>query len=326
MEDQKYDETALVEEDGLTIVEGEPDSEGNGDGEKEEEEKPKALGKPAETSVVPTDALQRYLAEVRRYPLLTREEEYDLAVQYKKFEDPQAAFRMVTSNLRLVIKIAMDFRKGVINLLDLIQEGNIGLMRAVKDFDPYRGVRLSSYASYWIKAYIIRFILNNWRLVKIGTTQAQRKLFFRLNKERERLEATGYDPTPKLIAQNLDVTEAEVVEMSQRLGHAEVSLFTQLADKSSRRLIDIIKPDVELQDEAVVRKELHEILEKSLEPFLAELSDRDRVIFTDRVLSDEPRTLQEIGDEFGITRERVRQIEERMLKAFKKKLKKDLKD
>lgn len=280
-----------------------------------------AIEKNIESSaLIPHDPLQLYLAEVRRYPLLTREEELKLAILYQKNGDEGAAFKLVTSNLRLVIKIAMQYRRGFTKILDLIQEGNIGLMRAVQCFDPHRGVKLSSYASYWIKAFIMRFILNNWRLVKVGTTQSQRKLFFNLSKEKERLERMGFEATPKLLAETLNVSEGEVGEMTQRLGKSETSLFAQVGNKpGSFEVIDTIaSEDGPLQDELVIEKERQEILRTKLKPFLDDLKERDRKIFKERVLAEEPRTLQDLGDEFGISRERVRQLEENMLRKAKK--------
>jgi RNA polymerase sigma-32 factor len=175
-------------------------------------------------ALVPYDPLQRYLAEIRRFPLLSREEEHKLAVQYKEFGDLEAAYKLVTGNLRLVVMIAREYQKAFKNLLDLIQEGNMGVMEAVKNFDPYRGVRFPSYAVWWIRAYIIRYIMSDWRMVKIGTTQAQRKLFFNLQKEKEKLEAEGIIPGPKLLAQRLNVKEDEVVEMEQRLASRDLSV------------------------------------------------------------------------------------------------------
>src|SRR6266480_7701074 len=175
-------------------------------------------------ALVPFDPLQRYLTEIRRFKLLSREEEHRLAVQYKEYGDVGAAYKLVTANLRLVVMIAREYQKAFKNLLDLIQEGNMGLMEAVKNFDPYRGVRFPSYAVWWIRAYIIRYLMNNWRMVKLGTTQAQRRLFFNLQKEKQRLEAEGFDVTPKLIARRLDVKPSEVVEMEQRMSARDLSV------------------------------------------------------------------------------------------------------
>ncbi|MCA9583262.1 MAG: sigma-70 family RNA polymerase sigma factor, partial [Myxococcales bacterium] len=170
------------------------------------------------------DPLAAYMRDVHRYALLTPEEEKDLALRYVESGDLDAARQLVTSNLRLVVKIAYDYRRAYKNLLDLVQEGNIGLMQAVKKFDPYKGVKLSTYAAWWIRAYMLRFILNNHRLVKVGTTQAQRKLFFNLKKEKARLSALGIEPTAERIAEQLNVSEDDVVQMDRRLAAGEASL------------------------------------------------------------------------------------------------------
>ncbi len=186
-------------------------------------------------SLVAYDPLQMYLWEIRRYSLLTKEEEVELAIRYREKNDQEAAHKIILSNLRLVVKIAMDFhRYWMKNLMDLIQEGNVGLMQAVKKFDPYRGIKFSYYASFWIKAYILKFIMENWKLVKIGTTQAQRKLFFNLAKEKERLLSLGYDPEPKLLAERLDVRKDEIIEMGQRLGGWEVSIDAPVKEDASK--------------------------------------------------------------------------------------------
>jgi RNA polymerase sigma-32 factor len=185
----------------------------------------KPIPKKEDGSLVSYDPLQIYLWEVRRYKLLTREEELELAIRYRETDDQVAAHKLILANLRLVIKIAMDFHRfWMKNLMDLIQEGNVGLMMAVKKFDPHKGIKFSYYASFWIKAYILKFIMENWKLVKIGTTQAQRKLFFNLAKEKDRLLSLGYDPEPKLLAERLDVKKEEIIEMGQRLGGWEVSI------------------------------------------------------------------------------------------------------
>ncbi|HDI78764.1 MAG TPA: sigma-70 family RNA polymerase sigma factor, partial [Desulfobacteraceae bacterium] len=178
-----------------------------------------------EKGVVPYDPLQLYLLEIKKFKLLSREEEIELARRVREHNDKMAAYRLITANLRLVVKIAMDFyRYWNRSLMDLIQEGNVGLIQAVKKFDPYRGIKFSYYASFWIKAYVLKFIMENWKLVKIGTTQTQRKLFFNLAKEREKLMAQGFIPEPKLLAEKLEVKEKDVEEMSQRMGRGEISL------------------------------------------------------------------------------------------------------
>src|SRR5918999_212315 len=202
-------------------------------------------------ALVPFDPLQRYLAEIRRFPLLSREEEHQLAVEYKEYGKVEAAYKLVTANLRLVVMIAREYQKAFRNLLDLVQEGNMGLMEAVKNFDPYRGVRFPSYAVWWIRAYMIRYIMNDWRMVKIGTTQAQRKLFFNLQKEKEKLETEGLTPGPKLLAQRLNVKEDEVVEMEQRLASRDLSVDMPMGDEEEATLLHFLPDQKESPEEQI---------------------------------------------------------------------------
>ena len=277
------------------------------------------------TSLAKVDPLQRYLVEVRRYKLLTKEEEHQLALTYRENKDPDAAYKLITSNLRLVVKIAFEFHRAwVMNLLDLIQEGNIGLMQAVKKFDPYKGVRLSSYASFWIRAYILRFILDNWRLVKIGTTQAQRRLFFNLQKEKTKLEALGYSAEPKKLAEAIGVKEKEVIQMDQRMSSWEASLDAPMRDDAERSLMDFLPASKELIDGKLEDNEIKSILYEKLKDFKKTLKDKELYIYQNRILAENPATLQEIGDKYGITRERTRQIEERLLRKIKDFLKEEI--
>src|SRR5437867_590615 len=223
---------------------------------------PAPAGRRGSTLLVPTDSLQRYLTEIRRIPILSREEEHELALRWHEESDRRAAWRLVTANLRLVVMIAREYQRAFHNLLDLVQEGNVGLLEAVKNFDPYRGIRFPSYAVWWIRAYIIRYIMNNWRLVKVGTTQAQRKLFFNLAKERERLEREGFTPLPKLIAQRLDVKEREVVEMEQRLAARDVSVDAPIAEGEESTLLDFL-PASEQTSEAVADKEYRRLIRRA---------------------------------------------------------------
>jgi RNA polymerase sigma-32 factor len=268
-------------------------------------------------ALVPYDPLQRYLQEIRRYPLLTREEEHDLAVHYQRDADIQAAYKLVTGNLRLVVMIAREYQRSFRSLLDLIQEGNIGLMEAVKNFDPYRGVRFPSYAVWWIRAYIIRYVMNNWRMVKLGTTQAQRKLFFNLQKEKDRIEAEGFIAGPKLLAERLDVKEREIVEMEQRLGGSDLSVDMPLADGENTTLLDTLKSGAATAEDQVADAEYRAAVGEKIREFGETLRDKDRLIFEQRLLAEEPLTLQEIGDRYGISRERVRQIESRVKRRLK---------
>ncbi|MGA9724486.1 MAG: RNA polymerase factor sigma-32 [Candidatus Binatus sp.] len=270
-------------------------------------------------ALVATDPLGRYLAEIRRFPLLSREEEAVIARRYVRDKDPQDAYRLVTANLRLVVKLAYEFARATKNVLDLIQEGNVGLMEAVKNFDPEHGIRFPSYAVWWVRAYIYRYLINNWRLVKIGTTQAQRKLFFNLRKETERLEREGFKPQPLLLAHRMGVRESDVREMQERMGQSEVSLDqpTGAGDDNDTRLLDVIpdaghNPETETAD-----REWRDFAHDKVEQFAATLEGKELEIFRARLLAEDPETLQEIGARFGISRERVRQIETRLKRRLK---------
>ncbi|MDO8433003.1 MAG: RNA polymerase factor sigma-32 [Candidatus Binatus sp.] len=268
-------------------------------------------------ALVPIDPLNRYLSEIRRFPLLTREQESEIARRYVEHKDPADAYRLVTANLRLVVKIAYEFARATRNVLDLIQEGNVGLMEAVKNFDPEHGIRFPSYAVWWVRAYIYRYLINNWRLVKIGTTQAQRKLFFNLRKETERLEAQGFSPQPLLLAHRMGVKESEVREMQERMGQSEVSLDQPTGNSDDTRLLDVI-PDSELNpEEGLADREWRNFAHKQVEQFAATLEGKELEIFKARLLAEDPETLQEIGARFGISRERVRQIETRLKSRLK---------
>lgn len=272
-------------------------------------------------------ALHRYLQEISQYELLSREETEELAVSFREHGDQEAAYRLVSANLRLVVKVAMDFQKyWMQNFMDLIQEGNVGLVQATKKFDPYRGVKFSYYAAYWIRAYILKFIMDNWRLVKIGTTQAQRKLFFSLNKEKKALEAQGFKPEVKLLATRLKVKESEVIEMSQRMDSWDVSLESPVrsdSDDEQKSFLPAGGPEIE---DIVAGVEMKNHLYKLLEVLKEKLNDKETMILEERLLTDEPLTLQTIADRFGISRERVRQIEVNLLKKMKKYLEVEMPD
>jgi len=277
-------------------------------------------------ALVAFDPLQRYLAEIRRFPLLSREKEHRLAVEYKEYGNVEAAYKLVTSNLRLVVMIAREYQKAFKSLLDLIQEGNMGLMEAVKNFDPYRGVRFPSYAVWWVRAYMIRYIMNDWRMVKIGTTQAQRKLFFNLQKEKEKIEAEGLTPGPKLLAQRLNVKEDEVVEMEQRLASRDLSVDMPIGDDDEATLLNFLPDDKQSPEEQFAETQYSDLLREKMELFAKNLKDKELVIYRQRLLNEEPLTLREIGEKYGISRERVRQIEERVKKKLKIYLSKELKE
>lgn len=266
-----------------------------------------------ETDLVYVGALQRYLAELRKHPLLTREEEMEYAVKLFEEGDQAAAVNLITGNLRLVVKIAMEYQRAFIQVMDLIQEGNMGLMQAVKKFNPYKGVKLSSYAAWWIKAYILRYILNNWRMVKIGTTQAQRKLFFNLQKEKDRLEAQGYVATPQLIGKQLDVPADTVVEMQQRLGRPDLSIDAPAGEDGKGSVGDLIPGHESRQDDILANQEEIVKFREALIDFELTINEKESFILNNRLLAEDPLTLQEIGDHLGVTRERIRQLESRLL-------------
>lgn len=275
------------------------------------------------------DSLQLYLREINRFSLLQPEEELALARKVKESGDPDAAFRLVSSHLRLVVRIAMDFqRRWMQNVLDLVQEGNVGLVRAVSKFDPEKGIKFSYYASFWIKAYILKFIMDNWRLVKIGTTQTQRKLFYNLNKERQQLISMGYDPDASMLAERLNVSKEQIVEMEQRLDASDMSLDAPMSDddaSGSSRMdyLPALGPGIE---ETLGNSEISHMVRERLVSLVPQLSDKEQYILERRLLSDEPVTLREIGDEFHITRERVRQIEARLLQKVRDHLFSNIKD
>ncbi len=263
-----------------------------------------------------TDPLQRYLQQVSQYPILSEEEEKNLVEKVRVHKDVEAARTLVTSHLRLVVKIAMEYRAAYQNILDLIQEGNVGLLRAIKNYNPDKGARLGYYATWWIRSYILKYILDNFRLIKIGTTQAQRKLFFNLMREKERIEKMGFDPGAKLLAERLDVKEDEIKEMDQRLSQSELSIDAPVGDEGSLR-VDFLKDNTELADEKISDREFKDVLFEKLGSFSKTLNPREIKIFQERLVSEMPKTLQEIATENGITRERVRQIEERIKEKLK---------
>ncbi len=289
--------------------------------------KKRAASLSGDASLVKFDPLQRYLSEISNYQLLTREQEKELGIRIRDHDDTEAAYTMVTSNLRLVVKIALEFQRvWMQNLLDLIQEGNIGLMQAVKKFDPYKNVKFSYYSSFWIKAYILKFIMDNWRLVKIGTTQGQRKLFFKLKKEKEKLIDQGFDPKPKLLSERLGVSEKEIVDMDQRLDGWDVSLDAPIKEDSDTEQIEFISPDVDSAEDRVAQKQMHTLLHKKIAEFRKKMTPRELEIFDSRIFSDSPSTLQEIGDLYGISRERVRQVEKNILKKMRDFFKREIPD
>ena len=270
------------------------------------------------------DPLRRYLEEIRKYDVLPPEKQQELAAKFRTTGDIAIAKLLVATNLRLVVKIAMEYKNTYHNVLDLIQEGNVGLMKAVSNYDPYKGTRLSYYASWWIRSYILKFLLDNFRLVKVGTTQAQKKLFFNLMKEKERLEAQGIHAGPKLLATNLQVREKDIEEMDLRLSSrgGEVSIDRPFNenDERSQAPRDMLVDHGERADERMVHEQLHEILQDHIGEFTKTLNEKERIVFQERMMSDEPKTLQEVADKFGITRERARQIETRVIEKLREQM------
>ena len=286
--------------------------------DKPEQDKPMVPAvRTAKGSLVPRDPFYAYLQEVRKYPALTEEEEKELAIRYKETGDLESAYKLTTANLMLVIKIAMTFKREWQNLMDLIQEGNVGLMKAVKNFDPFRGVRLSAYATWWIKSYILKHILDNWRLVRVGTTNARRKLLFNLKKEKEKLEREGFDPTTKLLAERFGVEETEVIDVSASIGAMDVSIDTPAHPDSTMTPAQTLSQGGKSVEENVELQQFRQILNENIENFKGGLNPNEIEILEKRILSEDPLSLQAIGDQRGVTREAVRQAEQRLLKKFK---------
>ena len=285
--------------------------------DKPEQDKPMVPAVRTKGALVPRDPFYAYLQEVRKYPALTEEEEKELAIRYKETGDLESAYELTTANLMLVIKIAMTFKREWQNLMDLIQEGNVGLMKAVKNFDPFRGVRLSAYATWWIKSYILKHILDNWRLVRVGTTNARRKLLFNLKKEKEKLEREGFDPTTKLLAEWFGVEETEVIDVSASIGAMDVSIDTPAHPDSTMTPAQTLSQGGKSVEENVELQQFRQILNENIENFKGGLNPNEIEILEKRILSEDPLSLQEIGDQRGVTREAVRQNEQRLLKKSK---------
>jgi RNA polymerase sigma-32 factor len=272
------------------------------------------------TSLKVQDPFTVYLKEISRHKLLSIEEERELTAELLRTGDIEVAKKLVLANLRLVVKIALEYKNATKNIMDLIQEGNIGLMKAVSKYDPSKGAKLSYYASWWIRSYILKFILDNFRLVKIGTTQEQKKLFYNLMREKQRLMSMGITPDVKLLSNNLGVSEKAVIEMDQRLGNSgqEVSLDKPLDEDGGRQtLSDVIGDSDEGLDEKLGELQNLEILKEHLESFVKGLKTRDQEIFKKRLLSEVPESLQSIADQYGVSRERIRQVEERLIEQLK---------
>lgn len=272
-------------------------------------------------ALAPADPVARYMMEIGRYPLLTREKEHELAVRYRETGDAKAAEMLVTSNLRFVVKVAAEYAKFGAKLIDLIQEGNVGLMHAVKEFNPYKGVRLITYAVWWIRGYIQEYLMRQYSMVRIGTTANQRKLFYQLQKEREKLEKLGLEQGIAQLSGRLGISEDEVQEMAARMSGRDVSLDAPIDVNGGTRLVDLqSEADPSSLDEALGTREEIEQLMSGIEELRPQLNERETFLLEARLLADDPLTLQEIGDKWGTTREAVRQMEARLIQKIKKQL------
>ena len=283
-------------------------------------------GKVDTTAVVPVTALQQYLAEIRRHPYLSKEEELQLFEEYRTHGSRDAAVKLIMANLRVSVAIAAEYLHTGADHMDLIQEGNVGLMQAIKKFDPSKNVRFHAYAAWWSRAYILRYLLNTYRLVKIGTTQDQRKLFYNLKKEKSKLEREGFSPDTKLLADRLHVRERDVIEMGQRLGNWELSLDQPIGENQDGSLMDILPSQQVPADEQLAQEQLQTLFRAKLAEFVKTLDERDEDILRNRLLSETPLTLDDLGAKYGITKERTRQLEARIIKRLRDHIKKDVKD
>jgi RNA polymerase sigma-32 factor len=303
----------------------------------EQEEISEEEGEPSERGIAVFDPLRRYLMEIRKYPLLSKEEEHRLAVLSKVLdcedgEDPlQAITTLVLSHLRLAASIAMEYKHLPFDTMDLIQEGNVGLMQAIKKFDPFREIRVATYATWWIRAYILKYIIQNWRLVRIGTTEVQRKLFFNLSKERDRLEKLGFTVGTKLLADHFHVKEKEVIDVEQRLSWGqEVSIDEPIHDGGEEGSDNGLLHQIASQEIGMAQQleedQLKTLFQSKLKAFYKTLNTRDAEILSNRILSDAPITLDTLGIQYGISKERVRQLEENIVKKLRKFIKQEIKD
>jgi RNA polymerase sigma-32 factor len=271
---------------------------------------------------VVSNGLDLYMSQINQFPILSPEEEYELALLYREQDDKGAAHKLITSNLRFVVKVALEYKNYGVKLLDLIQEGNIGLMMALKKFDPRRGFRFISYAVWWIRAYIQNFIMKSWSLVKIGTTQAQKKLFYKLGTVRRLLEAPQEDHTPSYqdIAKDLGVRETEIHEMEQRMARRDVSLDFPFDEEKELTPLQLLSDDSPDQEDVLIRSQDEEIRRKEVSKALDTLNEREKYIIVHRIMSESPLTLREIGDTFELSRERVRQIEKEALTKLRSEM------
>ncbi len=267
------------------------------------------------------NSLETYLAQINQFPLLTPEEEFQLAVRYYKYKDIAAAHKLITSNLRFVVKVALEYRSYGVKLVDLIQEGNIGLMMAVKKFNPYKGYRFISYAIWWIRAYIQNFIIKTWSLVKIGTTQAQKKLFYKIGKIRKALESgDGDEKKYEVLAKDFDVAKEDIIEMEQRMASRDLSLDSPFDEEGELTHLELLQEESPNQEEMLARQQEEEIREREVQKALKRLNEKEAYVIKHRIMADEPLTLQEIGNHLKLSRERVRQIESEALKKLRREI------
>ncbi|OGV98626.1 MAG: hypothetical protein A3I04_02435 [Nitrospinae bacterium RIFCSPLOWO2_02_FULL_39_110] len=277
-----------------------------------------------EEGTVLYDSLTAYIARIRKYPFLTEKEEYELAVKYRTSGDRDAAYKLVTSHLILVVKTAMKFNRMYSNIFDLIQEGNIGLLEAVRRFDPFKGTRLSTYATWWIRAFILKYIVDNLKIVKVGTTNVRRKLLFKLRSEIERLEREGYNPNTKLLAEHFGTTEEDIIDIGEAISSQDISLDAPIDENSREKISDTIESRGQSHEEKVEESEFRDLFYKKLSKFEEGLNEYEKEILRNRILSEDPVTLQEIGDKFSVTREAVRQAEQRLHEKLKKHFEKEM--
>ena len=294
--------------------------------ENEEASENKATWDSVSTALSPTTTLSRFLAEVRRYPFLSKEEELQLFHEYQTLGTREAAVKLILANLRVCVSIASEYGLAGIDQMDLIQEGNVGLLQAMKKFDPTKNVRFYAYAAWWVRAFILRYLLNNFRLVKIGTTQEQRRLFYNLRREKAKLERQGYVPDPKLLADRLNVRERDVVEMDQRLGSWELSLDQPMTAEGEGTFHDLLPSAQAPIDDELADIQLRVLFRKKLAEFAQTLTEREEDILRNRLLSESPVTLEDLGRKYMITKERTRQLEAKIIKKLRELMKKDIQD
>ncbi len=304
----------------------EPSSDEDQKEVKQEGTKDEATWESLSTALTPTTTLSRYLAEVRRYPFLSKEEELQLFHEYQQLGTREAAVKLILANLRVSVKIASEYGLAGLDQMDLIQEGNVGLLQAMKKFDPTKNVRFYAYAAWWVRAFVLRYLLNNFRLVKIGTTQEQRRLFYNLGKEKAKLERQGYVPDPKLLADRLNVRERDVVEMGQRLGSWELSLDQPMTEDGEGTFHDLLPAVQTPVDDQLGNTQLRLLFRKKLAEFAKSLTEREEDILRNRMLSETPVTLEDLGKKYSITKERSRQIEANIIKKLRDFMKNEIHD